>query len=152
MAVDLASLLPSLLPMAISWAEQQSAWALQSGRMLSPRELEVAQEVGVANSAAVRLVAVDQLPLPGDPVLREAAIQAGLLGPGMVGLTLGHAIFMVQGHCTMRLVSHELRHVHQYEQAGSIAAFLPGYLLQVVQFGYHAAPLEQDARANERTL
>ena len=66
-------------------------------------------------------------------MLRAAALQAGLLGPGMVGLTLGHAIFICRGHKTRRLLSHELRHVHQYEQHGSIAAFLPVYLGQIVE-------------------
>jgi len=89
--------------------------------------------------------------MPEDPELREAAIQAGLLGPGMVGLTLDHSVFICRGHETKRLLSHELRHVYQYEQAGSLARFLPGYLQQIVESGYAAAPLEQDARAHEVT-
>jgi hypothetical protein len=69
----------------------------------------------------------------------------------MVGLTLGYAVFICTGYNTnLRLLRHEFRHVHQYERAGSIAAFLPAYLGQIVQFGYHNAPLEQDARAHER--
>jgi len=91
----------------------------------------------------------DRLPMPDDPVLQAAATQAGLLGPGMVGLTLGHSIFVCRGHKTRRLVSHELRHVYQYEQHGSIAAFLPVYLAQVLQVGYQNAAFEQDARAHE---
>ena len=39
---------------------------------------------------------------------------------------------------------------HQYEEAGSIADFLPVYLKQIVEFGYDSAPLEVDARAHER--
>ena len=58
-------------------------------------------------------------------------------------------MFICRGHETKRLLSHELRHVHQYEQAGSIAGFLPEYLQQIVAFGYAAAPLEQEARAHE---
>jgi hypothetical protein len=91
----------------------------------------------------------DRLPTPEDPILQAAATQAGLLGPGMVGLTLGYSIFICKGHRTRRLVSHELRHVHQYEQHGSIAAFLPVYLSQVLEVGYQNAPLERDARAHE---
>jgi hypothetical protein len=48
-----------------------------------------------------------------------------------------------------RLVSHECRHVYQYETHGSIAAFLPIYLLQIATVGYVNAPFEQDARAHE---
>lgn len=38
---------------------------------------------------------------------------------------------------------------HQYEQAGSIAAFLPRYLQQIVTVGYNNAPFEIDARSHE---
>ena len=67
----------------------------------------------------------------------------------MVGLTLGYSIFIVNGHVNDRLLSHELRHVQQYERAGSIAAFLPTYLSQIVDLGYENAPFEIDARAHE---
>jgi hypothetical protein len=40
--------------------------------------------------------------------------------------------------------------VHQYEEAGSIAAFLATYLEQIVTFTYAHAPLELDARRHER--
>jgi hypothetical protein len=42
--------------------------------------------------------------------------------------------------------------VHQYEAAGSIAAFLPLYLQQIVLYGYERAPFEVDARAHERDV
>ena len=48
-----------------------------------------------------------------------------------------------------RLLSHECRHVFQYEQAGSIALFLPLYLDAIVRVGYENCPFEQDARAHE---
>ena len=70
---------------------------------------------------------------------------------GRAGLTLGYAVFVRRGHETLRLLSHEFRHVYQYEQAGSIGAFLSVYLPQVVQFGYEQAPFEIDARAHQET-
>jgi hypothetical protein len=68
----------------------------------------------------------------------------------MVGLTLGDGVYVCHGHGTVRLLSHEFRHVYQYEQAGSIGAFLPVYLQQIVTFGYNNAPLEVDARTHEK--
>lgn len=50
---------------------------------------------------------------------------------------------------SVRLASHECRHVVQYEEAGSIAAFLPGYLKQLADVGYENAPYEIDAKAHE---
>jgi hypothetical protein len=67
-------------------------------------------------------------------------------------VTFGHAIIVRQGHLTNRLLSHELRHVFQYETAGSIAAFLPVYLQQLVTVGYAKAPYELDAQRHERDV
>ena len=117
---------------------------------LNAPELEIARAVGVAEPERVRVEMVgDSLPMPDDPALRQAAMQAGLLAPGMVGLTLGYSIFICAGHKTRRLLSHELRHVHQYEQHGLIAGFLPLYLKQVIEAGYREAPFERDAREHE---
>lgn len=149
--VDLQADLPLLLPKAIAWAEEQARHVAGSGRALTERERELAREVGVGQPDRIRVALVDTLPLPQDPVLRAAALQAGLLGPGMVGLTLGHSVFICKGHETSRLLSHEFRHVYHYEQAGSIAAFLPRYLQQVVQLGYANTAFEKDASAHERT-
>jgi hypothetical protein len=97
----------------------------------------------------IRIAFVESLTLPDDEMLRRAALETGLLGPGMVGLTLGYSVLICQGHDSLRLLSHEFRHVYQYEQVGSIAAFLPVYLQQIAVFGYSDAPYEIDARAHE---
>jgi hypothetical protein len=151
--MDLRQALPALLPAAIAWAEARAKKAAAVGSALSAAEQEIARQVGVSQPARVRVEIVDELPLPEDPALRAAGLAAGLLGPGMVGLTLGHSIFIRRGNRDhrqhRRLLSHELRHVHQYEQHGSIAAFLRVYLRQIVEVGYANAPLEADARAHE---
>ena len=134
--MDLQAVLPLLLPKAIAWAEEEAQRVASLGRVLTERERELARGVGVAKPEKVRIDLIETLPLPEDPVLRAAALQAGLLAPDMVGLTLGHSVLVCKGHETPRLLTHEFRHVYQYEQAGSIAGFLPGYLQQVVQIGY----------------
>jgi hypothetical protein len=151
MPVDLKTALPYLLLEAIAWADAQAAHCASSGRPLDEGEAQLARRVGVTHPERVRVALVDALPLPDDPALRAAALESGLLGPGAIGLTLGHSVFVRAGHETVRLLSHELRHVHQYEEAGSIAGFLPGYLQQIIEFGYAASPLEQDARRHEVT-
>ncbi len=146
---DLAQLLPALMPRAIAWAQARSAELAAIGRPLSAHETAIAHAVGVQQAGKVRVATLAAQPLPADPQLRTVAIQAGLLGPEMIGLTLGHSIYIRAGHESARLLAHELRHVQQYEAAGSIQAFLPLYLGQIIQHGYHDAPLEQDARAHE---
>jgi hypothetical protein len=150
MSVDLAASLPLLLPRAVAWAEAQAGIVLASGIALKPPGLQLARGVGVIKPENIRIGVVDLLPIPDDASLREAALQSGLLGPGMIGLTLGYAVLICRDHeANPRLLSHEFRHVYQYEAAGSIAAFLPVYLQQIVGFGYANSPFEADARAHE---
>ncbi|SPS02200.1 hypothetical protein CBM2634_P180004 [Cupriavidus taiwanensis] len=84
--------------------------------------------------------------IPEDETLRNAVCSTGLFGPDTVGLTLGRAILIAEGHATQHLLTHEVWHVHQYEEAGSIERFLFSYLAEIATFGNFDAPLEIDAR------
>lgn len=150
MPFNLADVLPHLLPKAIEWAEARSAEALANGTALTETGLKLAAAVGVREPGRVRVLEVADMPLPEDPELNDAALATGLLGPHMAGLTLGYGIFVSQGFATNRLISHECRHVFQYEEAGSIRDYLPVYLAQIAEFGYADAPYEVDARKHER--
>lgn len=146
---DLRAELPGLLPHAIQWAEATAEYAAVSGRPLDTGEQEIARRVGVAQPERIRLLVVEQMPYPEHPLLQAAAMAIDFLGPESVGLTLGYSVVVRSGQESARLFSHEFRHVHQYERAGAIAAFLPGYLEQMLEHGYANAPLEIDARAHE---
>jgi hypothetical protein len=136
-----------LLPRAIAWAERESRFVLEAGAAPTPQLEALAQRVG----ARIRLVAVDAFREPEDEELRAAAVRLGLFGPGMNGLTLGHAVILRRGHhFDGALLAHEFRHVAQYEAAGSIASFLSKHLPELAQFGYDNSPFEIDARAHER--
>ena len=87
-----------------------------------------------------------------DPTLRQAAIEADLLGPRFSGLTLGYAIFLSAGDTQPHLLAHECRHVAQYESFGSIASFLSTHLQEVAKVCYFNSALEQDARAFESVV
>lgn len=147
--MDLRSALPLLLPKAIAWAEEEALRVATSGRALAAGEITLARKVGVVKPELIRIQSCDRLPMPQDSSLQAAAVQTGLLGPGIVGLTLGYSVFVCRGHETRRLFAHEFRHVFQYEQSESIAKFLPDYLQQIVTVGYGNAPFEIDARAHE---
>ena len=141
--------LPRLMPRAIAWAETVAALVASAGEPLDASDLLDAKAVGVQNPGIIRVSTVELLPLPSDAELREAALQMELLGPSLDGLTLGHSILIRHGRMSRRLLSHECRHVFQYEQAGSIAAFLPLYLQTIVQAGYWDSPFEKETRAHE---
>ena len=147
---NLAAALPRLLPLAVAWVEAQEAHVLATGQTLSDSGTQLAIAVGVQRPDLVRVKVVDQLPQPTHPELLAVGLQTGLLGPQMAGITFSHAIFIRQGQVTNRLLSHELRHVHQYETFRSIGAFLASYLTQIASVGYDLSPLEVDARQHER--
>ena len=150
-SVDLISQLPFLAPRAVAWAQGLETDALRTGRPLSPRVLALARAAGVQDPRRVRLVIVDRMPLPDEPFLRAAAQQVGLADSNVTGLTIGHAIFVKRGRDRdPRLLSHELRHVAQYEEAGGIAGFLAKHLVDLAMNGYEDSPYEVDARLHER--
>ena len=147
--VPLPAALPVLASLAVDWAKATSAEAARTGLALDVASIDLARRVGVRRPEDIRVVVADEMPFPEHPVLRAAAEQTGLLGPTMSGLTLGHAVFVRTGHLSVRLMSHEFRHVAQYEAAGSIDSSLPEYLAQILEVGYEAAPYEVDARSHE---
>lgn len=149
MKQSLGSMLPALLPSAISWVKEQSALILNTGGPLDDLGIRLARSVGVSYPEKIRISVVQQLPLPNDPLLREVALQTGLLGPDMIGVTFGYGVYICEGNISNQLISHECRHVYQYEAAGSIDAFLPVYLHQIATVGYYDAPFEVDARKHE---
>ncbi len=148
-SLTLKAAFPLLLPPAIRWAQRASEAAAQSGMALTATEQAIARRVGVREPERIRLAIVDEMPRPGHPALKLAARAAGFLGPDTMGLTLGHAVLVRRGCESARLLSHEFRHVFQYEEAGSIADFLRVYFRQVLDAGYEYAPLEVDARRHE---
>ena len=143
----LHDLLPQLMPKAIEWAKEQEAFICEKGRSLNEAEIQFAEKVGVSSPEKIRMLVVDIIPAPDEPMLEYLCEYTGMLGPDTIGLTLFYGIFVKTGHEEdQRLLAHECRHVAQYEQHESIAAFLGEYLTQILEYGYEAAPLEVDAR------
>jgi len=145
--MDLKAALPRLFPLACSWAEEQSALILRTDYPLSEPALKLAWLVGVRRPEVVRVLVVPSIPAPTEPSLQAACAQLQFLGPDTAGLTLGSGIFVRQDSEHDRpLLAHELRHVAQYEQHPSIAAYLSVYIPELIQFGYANAPMERDAQ------
>ena len=66
-----------LLPLAVAWAEQQENYILQNGILLTPSQVTDARLVSVVNPEKVRLLKVNQIPLPSEPSLKTAAQMTG---------------------------------------------------------------------------
>src|SRR5690348_327500 len=137
----LASQLPRLAPKAVAWAQALAAKAAAHGAPLSAPLLEIARRAGVRAPGKIRIVVTDEIPLPDDPVLRGAALSVGLSQSEAAGMMLGYAVFLRRGYeHDVRVMSHEFRHVAQYEACGGIAGFLAVHLADLVAFGYEDSP------------
>jgi hypothetical protein len=134
------------MPLACAWAGEQEQLILKRGIGLTEARMVDAHSIGVAAPGRVRLLAVEEIPLPEHPRLRAAAQETGLLGSGTAGLTLGYGIFICSPFWEAReLIVHELVHCRQYEQLGGLEPFLNKYLWECVTLGYAQAPMEQEA-------
>src|SRR5258708_30529522 len=133
-------LFQQLLPRAAAWAQHQEGIMLrhEAALVLSPQGQETARRAGVQRPDAVRLLPVQQIPLPEEEDLREAATAFGLITPETAGLTIGQGIF-VREDCAndAKLIAHdELKHVAQYDRHASIIAFLQQSVSELNDYGY----------------
>jgi hypothetical protein len=136
------------LSLACAWAEGQEQLILEQGVALTKAQMADARRIGVAAPERIRLMQVDEIPLPEDPGLHAAAKATGLLSPDSAGLTLRYGILIRSPFWGARdLVVHELVHVWQYEQFGGFSPFLRQYLWECVTLGYTKAPMEQEAQS-----
>ena len=135
-----------LLPLACKWAEEQEQLILRDGFALSDVQLVDARSVGVINPERLRLMIVNQIPMPTQVDLYAAARATQLITPATCGLTLRYGIYIRSDYRTNRqLIIHEFVHTAQYERLGGFLPFLQQYLYECVTIGYPAAPMEQEA-------
>ena len=140
-----------LLPLACRWVEEQERNILRDGVPLDQEQLEIARKVGIRDFGRIRLLQVDEIPSPQDPVLQTAAEAAGLISVLTSGLTARYGIFIRSDYWgDRRLVAHELAHVAQYERLGGIEPFLRQYLTECLNAGYPNGELEEEAKALEK--
>ncbi len=155
-------LLDELLPLACEWAERQQEHILQNGISLTGSQLEDARLVPVSSPEKVRLLVVDRIPWPENPMLLSIGQQAGFFTDDTEGLAIGYGIFIkskttspipinnnrdeAATRSDRRLIVHELVHVSQYERLGGISEFLEQYVTEYLNDGYYDGPLETEAR------
>jgi hypothetical protein len=138
--------MPLCLPVVVRWASQQEQKILRTGVALDPLQLIDARLMGVTRPDKIRLLNVDQVPLPANRFLRWAAKRTRLISTNTAGMALRYGIF-IRSDCwqTRRLIAHECVHTAQYERLGGIEEFLSLYLRECLEVGYRSSPLEQEA-------
>lgn len=138
--------MPFCLPLAVRWASQQEQKILRAGVGLDESQVTDARLMGVARPEKVRLLKVDQVPLPANRLLRWAAKRTKLISSDTAGMALRYGIF-IRSDCWQmrRLIAHECVHTAQYERLGGIEEFLSLYLRECLELGYPSGLLEQEA-------
>lgn len=136
----------SLLPVARKWVEEQEKIILREGVPLTPAQLADAKTIGVLHPEKVRLLKVPRVPMPDDPELRAAALEAKVITQDLASQSLRYGIFIREDCWGIRtLICHELVHTSQYERLGGLEPFIREYFYECLTVGYPAAPLEQEA-------
>jgi hypothetical protein len=144
--MDIEQTIGLFLPMAADWVQQQETHILENGVALTETQMADAIAAGVQNPSRVRLLKVNEIPSPTDPLLNAKGMEIGLVTSTTVGMSMRYGIFLrpeVWNH-RMTLV-HELTHTAQYERLGGIVVFLTQYLTECLTVGYHNSPMEQEA-------
>ena len=148
--MDLEAQLPALIPPAVQWALREAEASYPVSFPVTEQLQKLASLVGVKEPRMIRIRIVEEIPMPQEEPLRSAAIHVGLADGGMRGLTLGYLVFIRKGsELDAALLSHEFRHVAQYEACGGVPQFLSIHLRHLARFGYNDSPFEVDARAHE---
>jgi len=150
MPLHLEDKLPELLPRVKDWVHSLIERIEREGAPISEELQALARRLGVRQAEAIRLLEVEHLPPPEDPELCRICFASGMLGANMTGLTLGYHIVVLRGCAHPRFLAHDFRHVYQFEEAGSLDNFLSIYASQVLACGHNDAPLEWDARSQEK--
>ena len=144
-----AKLLDLVADLAGKWIDEIEKENQLAFRSLTDVEINIASRVGVHFPESIKLIEVSEIPFPTDPLLVGLCKQYDFIGDKSIGLTLGYAVYIRKNYLSTRLLSHEFRHVYQYEQAGSVHGFLQEYVNQLMELGYNDAPYELDARKHE---
>ena len=113
--------LPKLLPLAAEWAAEEEQRVLREGVPLTAPQMDDARAVGVREPERVRLLRVEEIPFPKDPLLRAAAKTVHFLSPETSALALQYGI-LIRWDCwdNRHILAHELAHTAQYERLGGI--------------------------------
>ncbi len=143
-----------LAPLARHWALEQEAFVLNLGAPLDAQQTADAQRAGVTETARVRVLPVDRIPMPGNLELAEAARRAQIITENSAAVTIGHGIMIRADRWRDReLMLHQLVHVAQSERCGGLETFVDQYLAdRSTCADFTVGSLEDEARNLAREI
>src|ERR1700738_2607292 len=83
-----------LPPLASQWAKSQEAYILKHGVPLTRDQVADAQRAGVEETARVRVLVVDRLPMPENKELADAARHAQIITDASKAVAIGYGIIV----------------------------------------------------------
>ncbi|MBT2335261.1 hypothetical protein J7E49_15250 [Variovorax paradoxus] len=146
---EVQSKVAQLLPKVEAWYSEVEIQLAPFGRPLTAEEARTAIELGVAEPEKVRVVVLDEFPMPKDEQLLGEAKKHGLGNWSEGGRSNGRVVLLkprvAQSPAVLR---HELVHLAQQDRMGR-TAFLRRYLIELEMMGYARSPLELEAYARQ---
>lgn len=143
-----------LLPLAYQWAKQLEEFVLAHGHPLGTTHAWDAHLAGVQDSAKIRVLVVDRIPLPDNPKLAEASRRLRIITEDTRCMGLGHAL-LVRGDAwnDRELILHNFVHVAQCERAGGLEPWVREYLSDRVSCpNFTIGAIEEEARRVAREI
>lgn len=131
---------------ALLWAAGRRWLDRRQCRPLTDAQHQLAQRLGIRLPDRVRLCPMPTRLFPLPASLARWLQRGGIPAGSAIGLALGHVIYLRTLPPDRDLLRHELVHVRQVERCRGLPWFLLIYLWQCLAHGYHAAPMEREAR------
>src|SRR2546423_2440595 len=143
-----------LVPLAYQWAKSQEDYILKYGAPLARDQIADAQRAGVEDTARIRILVVDRIPMPEDKELADAARHAQIITDASKAVAIGHGIIVRADSWQNReLLLHQLVHVAQCERSGSLESFVSEYLAdRRGSRDFSLGSLEDEARTRAREI
>lgn len=146
--------LETILSLAIPWAKEQEELILARGVSLGTQHLDDARLAGVQDPSRVRVLVVERLPLPENPLLVQFARQNQILTIASRGCTFRYGI-MIRADCwgDRELLVHNLVHVAQCEHFPDIETCIREYVSDRTRCAkFTAGSFEDEARRIARKI
>ena len=131
---------------ASSWTTNKEKEILKKGRSLNPMERMIAQKIGIEELYNIRVLEVEEITYPFNFIFKIASKFTTSIFLSPAGMALGKGILVNKKYkLDLRLISHELVHVKQYQEFGGHIPFLKEYIFQCMEYGYNNCQLELEA-------
>jgi hypothetical protein len=143
-----------LAPLAYQWAKSQEDYILKHGAPLARDQVADARLAGVEDTARIRILVVDRVPMPDDKELADAARRAQIITDASKAVAIGHGIIVRADSWQNReLLLHQLVHIAQCERSGGLESFVIEYLTdRRGSRNFSLGTLEDEARSRAREI